>query len=43
MNVEIWKDIPGFEGSYQISNFGRVKPIVKMPFMQLKKEECLRQ
>ena len=22
---EIWKDIPGYEGYYQISNFGRVK------------------
>ena len=22
---EIWKDIPGYEGRYQISNFGRVK------------------
>lgn len=24
MNKEIWKDIPGYEGLYQISNFGRV-------------------
>lgn len=24
---EIWKDIKGFEGAYQISNFGRVKSI----------------
>ena len=24
-NIEIWKDIPGFEGSYQVSNKGRVK------------------
>jgi hypothetical protein len=23
--MEIWKDIKGYEGSYQISNFGRVK------------------
>ena len=22
---EIWKDIPGYEGLYQVSNFGRVK------------------
>lgn len=22
---EIWKDIPGYEGSYQVSNYGRVK------------------
>ena len=26
MNIqEIWKDIPGYEGLYQVSNFGRVK------------------
>ena len=24
---EIWKDIPGYEGMYQISNFGRVKSL----------------
>ena len=25
METEIWKDIDGFEGSYQVSNLGRVK------------------
>lgn len=25
MTEEIWKDIPGFEGQYQVSNLGRVK------------------
>lgn len=25
MNEEIWKDIRGFEGKYQVSNFGRIK------------------
>lgn len=24
---EIWKDIPGFEGLYQVSNFGRIKSL----------------
>ena len=24
-DIEIWKDIPGFEGRYQVSNYGRVK------------------
>lgn len=24
---EIWKDIPGFEGLYQVSNYGRVKSL----------------
>ena len=27
--IEVWKDIQGYEGLYQISNFGRVKA---MPF-----------
>lgn len=27
MMEEIWKDIPGFEGYYQVSNFGRVKSL----------------
>lgn len=27
MNKEIWKDIPGYEGLYQISNLGRVKSL----------------
>ena len=26
-NNEIWKDIPGYEGKYQVSNLGRVKSI----------------
>lgn len=25
--VEIWKDIPGYEGKYQVSNVGRVKAL----------------
>ena len=24
---EIWKDIPGYEGKYQVSNFGRVRSL----------------
>lgn len=24
---EIWKDVPGFEGFYQISNYGRIKSL----------------
>lgn len=27
--VEKWKDIPDYEGSYQVSNLGRVKNIQK--------------
>lgn len=26
-NKEIWKDIEGYEGDYQVSNFGRVKSL----------------
>lgn len=26
-NIEIWKDIKGYEGLYQVSNFGRVKSL----------------
>lgn len=36
MNKEIWKDIVGYEGIYQVSNFGRVKSIQK--FVKRKKE-----
>ena len=24
-DIEIWKDIPNYEGIYQASNFGRIK------------------
>lgn len=33
MNKEIWKDIAGYEGKYQVSNKGRVKSIAR-------KREC---
>jgi len=38
---EIWKDVPGYEGEYQISNLGRTKALprlVKMPTGVLRKE-----
>ena len=25
MDEEVWRDIPGFEGAYQVSDFGRVR------------------
>jgi hypothetical protein len=28
--MEIWKDIPGYEGLYQVSNLGRVKALPKL-------------
>ena len=27
MNVEIWRDVKGFEGLYQVSNLGNVKSL----------------
>lgn len=30
MTKEIWKDIKGFEGLYQVSNFGRIKNLDKI-------------
>ena len=38
MENEIWKDIKGYEGSYQISNLGRVKSLVRL---HVKKEVIL--
>lgn len=33
--MEIWKDIPGYEGLYQVSNFGRIKNTVFSSVMKL--------
>jgi len=30
MENEIWKDIPGYEGKYQVSNMGRVKSLSRI-------------
>lgn len=30
VNPEIWKDVKGYEGSYEISNFGRVRSHIKI-------------
>jgi len=27
MDLEIWRDIPGYEGRYQASNYGRIKSV----------------
>jgi len=36
---EVWKDIPGFEGSYQASNMGRVKSLDRIiPHPRLKQQ-----
>lgn len=31
--IEIWKDIPGYEELYQVSNFGNVKSLERKSFM----------
>lgn len=44
MNEEIWKDIPDYEGLYQISNLGRVKSLEKTMWnnhKNIKKEEMI--
>lgn len=45
MNKEIWKDIPDYEGLYQVSNLGRVKSLKKYVWNGykniLKKEKIL--
>jgi len=46
--IEIWKDVNGYEGYYQISNLGNVKGVerlVKNPYgdtMRVKKEQILK-
>jgi hypothetical protein len=37
MDDEIWKDIEGYEGLYQASNFGRIKNLHKIRFVGLTK------
>ena len=29
-NIELWKDIPGYEGIYQVSNLGRVRSLERV-------------
>jgi hypothetical protein len=43
--IEIWKDIPGYEGVYQVSSFGRVKSLsryIKTRGLQLLPERILK-
>ena len=37
---EIWKDIKGYEGIYQVSNKGRVKALKKQVPKVIKGKEC---
>lgn len=38
-NTEIWKDIKGYEGLYQVSNLGRVRSIKRNIIMKQKKNK----
>ena len=44
MNKEIWKDVPGYEGIYQVSSYGRIKSLKRVimrkdgkPYTQVEK------
>ena len=39
---EIWKDIKGYEGLYQVSNLGRVKSLAKIIGRRMKSETILK-
>lgn len=30
MENEIWKDVPGYDGYYQVSNYGHVKSLQRV-------------
>lgn len=38
---EIWKDIKGYEGLYQVSNLGRVKSLKRIVFSKLGKQQTI--
>ena len=40
--VEIWKDIKGYEGIYQVSNFGRVRSLERKVYNYIKKCRVLK-
>lgn len=41
MAEEIWKDIEGYEGSYQVSNFGRVKSMMNSKRGRKLAKDCI--
>lgn len=42
MEDEIWKDIPGYEKCYQVSNFGQVRSLDRTVLVQNRKERLLK-
>lgn len=39
---EIWKDIKGYEGLYQVSNLGRVKSLARKHLLKIHGKDCFR-
>lgn len=43
IKIEIWRDVQGYEGLYQISNYGRVKSLPKVCGRSFTDEKILKQ
>lgn len=43
MENEIWKDVPSYEGLYQVSNYGRVKSLSRKAYNHFTKERIMTQ
>ena len=41
-NLEIWKDIPEYEGLYQVSNFGNVKSLARRNKNRVNQEKLMK-
>lgn len=39
---EVWKDIEGYEGLYQVSNLGRVKSLARKHLLKINGKDCFR-
>ena len=39
---EVWRDIKGYEGLYQVSNLGRVKSLARKHILRIWGKDCLR-
>jgi len=42
-DLEVWKDIKGYEGSYQVSNMGRVKSLERIILKKNGKKQTIRE
>jgi hypothetical protein len=39
--MEIWKEIKGYEGLYQVSNYGRIKSLSHINYLGRLRQECI--